>query len=279
MQVKIVVDSSCDLLDLGSKLENVSFARVPFTIRIEDCDYVDTKELDIDQMIGHMESSKSASCTSCPSPDAWIQAFGDADNIIAITISSQLSGSYNSALVAKEMLLEEYPNKKVHILDTKSTGPKLILAVYKCLELIHEKVSFESLVDNLQTYNSEVQTVFTLSSFGNLVKNGRMNKIAGTIANALKIRIIGIGSEEGKLEVFQKSRGERHVVSAIVNKMENLLCKGNHVIISHCKNNALADKLKEAINEKWPQSKIEIFPTSGLDSYYAESNGIIVAFD
>jgi DegV family protein with EDD domain len=279
MQWKIVVDSSCDLLNLKSSIDDVSYTRVPFTIHIDDHEYVDTKDLDLNQMIEHMENTKSASSTSCPSPDTWLQAFREADNVIAITISSQLSGSFNSALVAKEMALEENPDKKIYILDTKSTGPKLILAVYKSLELIGTKLSFEHIVENLQSYMSEVGTLFTLSSFGNLIKNGRMNKLSGTLANVLKIRIIGMGSEEGKLEVFQKSRGERHVISAIVDKMEKLLYKGNNVVISHCKNIALADKLKQEINAKWPQSKIEIFPTSGLDSYYAETNGVIIAFD
>ena len=112
MNWNIITDSSCDLLPSTSPDGRIQLTSVPFTIRIGERDFVDDEHLDTLEMLSAMEQERSAGHTSCPTPDAWLAQFEQADCAIAITISSQLSGSMNSALAARDMALEKDPDKK-----------------------------------------------------------------------------------------------------------------------------------------------------------------------
>jgi len=121
----IVTDSSCDYVVDVVLPENIKISKVPFIINIDDKEYIDNDELDIDKMVDEMEVSEKACHTACPSPETWLAEFEKNDFTIAITISANLSGSYNSAMLAKQMIEEKYPEKKVYVLNSKSAGAVL----------------------------------------------------------------------------------------------------------------------------------------------------------
>ena len=131
MKWNIITDSSCDMFGFDKEHENIVFSSVPFTISVGDENFVDDRNLDVDGMIDSMDACAEASHTACPSPHAWQEKFEQEGNVIAITISSKLSGSYNSACAAKDMVLEEQPNKKIDVIDSRSAGSELVLLVKK----------------------------------------------------------------------------------------------------------------------------------------------------
>lgn len=278
MKWNIVTDSSCDLLPMSRQNGEIQISSVPFTITIGNQDFVDDENLDTQKMLLAMEREKSASHTSCPSPNAWLRQFEKADNVIAITISSQLSGSMNSANVAKEMALEQNPQKKIAVIDSRSTGPELVLCVEEIEKLIRRGADFEDIVLHAMYFLKKTKIQFALSSFDNLVKNGRMDRMTGFIARALGMWGIGGGSEEGKIVMEGKTRGAKKAVKLLIESMRDKGFRGEKAAISHCDNLPLAESLKKGILEVWKNAEVEILPTRGLCSYYAERGGLIVSY-
>ena len=251
---------------------------MPFEISVEVRGYTDDEQLDIEEMLRDMEQEKTASYTSCPAPGAWLEQFEKADRTFAITISSQLSGSMNSALTARDLALEADPDKKIAVLDSRSTGPELVLCVREIERLARKGIDFDEAVDRANAFLDKTKVIFALSSFDNLIKNGRMNKMAGFLAKALGMWGIGSASDEGRIVVEGKTRGPKRTVRALVECMRERGFSGGNVAISHCDNHAVAQALKESILSAWADSRIEILPTRGLCSYYAERGGLIVGF-
>jgi len=278
MKWSIITDSSCDLNIHVPISQQVQLDEVPFVMNIDGKDYVDTVDLDVPDMIDAMEASAQASRSSCPAPGEWYEKFKQADHIIAITISHNLSGSYNSAITARGMILEKYPEKKIFVLDSLSAGSVLAMYALKAVEFIENGFHFEDIVQRLKEYAKERHTIFALASFNNLVKNGRVSKLSGFIAGKLGIWGIGIASPEGTIQVKSKLRGMQRVLNSFIEDMKENGFKGGQVIISHCQNSELAGKLKEKIQEHWDAAKVNILPTGGLCSYYAERKGLIVGY-
>ena len=137
MKWNIIADSSCDMFDNQLQDDSVRFCTIPFYINVGNVEFVDDEHLDTGELVAAMELSEDASQTSCPSPYTWFEQFEKAENSIAVTISGNLSGSYNSAKVAQQMIAEKYPEKNVAIIDSCSAGPELILIIENIYQLIH----------------------------------------------------------------------------------------------------------------------------------------------
>lgn len=277
----IITDSSCDLSEYSYKDENneIRYYQVPFVITAGGRDFIDDESLNLEDMMVTMENDEKASKTSCPSPMSWLELFKMEGNVLAITISKELSGSYNSACAAKDMLLEEDPEKKIHIVNSVSAGAGLILIHRNICEMIKNGLDFEEIVEKIETVNKDKRTIFALCSFKNLVKNGRMSPIAGFIARKLGFWGIGVASDIGTIVIKGKVRGSGKAVSGIVDDMIESGRKVNHVIITHCQNNEASEIIKGEVLSKWPDAVVEIHDTQGLCSYYAERHGFILAYN
>lgn len=276
---RIVTDSSCDLRHFDNITGDISYCQVPFKLSLGDTHYTDDDNLDLKEFMEAMAKFKGAAISSCPSPDDWYNAFKDADCIFAITITSGLSGSYNSAIVAKDMLLEKYPDKKIHIIDSLSTGGALVLAVNKLNELINTYHDFTIVSEKINEYMKRNHTAFALVCLDNLVKNGRVSKLVATVSSVLKIALVGRASEQGTLEVLHKARGTSKAYFYILQEMKYKQCNGQNIIISHCLNENGAKGLASVISETYPDANIQIVETNGLDSFYAEKQGLIIGFE
>jgi fatty acid-binding protein DegV len=148
----------------------------------------------------------------------------------------------------------------------------------KIVELIEEGNDFDQVVFKVEEYAKERNTIFALASFSNLVKNGRVSKLSGFIAGKLGIWGIGVASDIGTIIVKTKTRGIGKVLGAFITDMKENGFAGGYVIISHCQNLELAEKLREKIVELWNNTKVKILSTGGLCSYYAERRGLIVSY-
>ena len=274
----IVSDSCCDLLELPVPAENIDFSSVPFTIHIGDHEYVDDAEIAVEAMLTDNETCKKAATTACPSPQAWLERFSTEGPVLAFTISGALSGSYNSACTAREMLREEQPDKQITVVDSKGTGPKLVLLIRKACELIGQGLGFEEVSRAILEFSERSNIIFALASYHNLIKNGRISRLAGVIAGHLGFWGIGIGDENGQIAMRGKTRGQTKMIRFMTEEIRRIGLTGREIIISHCLNPEAAQRLKDALAELFRQIPILILPTRGLDSFYAERGGLIIGF-
>ena len=274
----IVSDTSCDLYTLEGGEGIFDFATIPFTIRIGGKEYIDNKDMPVEEMLTANESHSEMAQTACPSPEDWRACFAAPGPVVAFTISSALSGSYNSACTARNMLREEDPAKQIAVIDSKATGPEVAMLILKARELILAGSSFEELEEALECEAEKIHTIFALASYHNLIKAGRVSRLIGFIAGHLGFWGIGIGSEAGEIAIRGKARGDKAMVRFLADEAARVGIAGKEIRISHCRNEKDALLLKEELEKRFPGIRVILMETRGLDSFYAERRGLIVGF-
>jgi DegV family protein with EDD domain len=272
---KIVADSSANVHTRTA----VPFASAALKIITSDREYVDDATLDVAAMVSDFDSYKGKSKTSCPNPQDWLDAFGDAQEVFCVTITSGLSGSYNSACVAKQMYEAEKEDAKVFVIDSLSAGPELLLIIEKLEELIAQELPFEEICTQIKAYQKTTGLEFMLQSLKNLAANGRVNPAVAKIVTLLGIRIVGKASDQGTLENTDKCRGQARSLAAMVKNMEDAGLKTGKVIIAHCENEQAARELEQLLAQKLPQVQVQSMACTGLCSFYAEKGGMMVGFE
>ena len=279
MTWNIVADSSCDLKTSDIQSQQLHFEVVPLKIIIGEDEYIDDGNLSIPQLLRDMDACKTGSSTACPSPEDFKRAFETADCTICVTISSQLSGTYNAAVRGRDMVLEEYPDKQICVIDSKGASGMLALIVLRAQQLIEAGKDFEEVCAALREYQASLRIAFTLSNFGNLIKAGRMSPFIGSVLTGLGIHVIADATPQGTIHVAGKARGESKTIKHIVHMMaEAKDVTGLPVLIAHCENLAGAMKLKQAILAELPVADVTLLNCKGLCTFYAMEKGLIVSY-
>ena len=271
--IKFIADSSIDILDIAG----VHFQTVPLTIYTEERTYIDDANLNLSGMLDYMAAFKGRSYTSCPSTEAWLKAYEGADEIYAVTLTSNLSGTYNSAMVARDIYLADHPQAKILIVDTLSVGPEMRLMMEKMVDWHKAGLSFEEIEMSTQTYLNSTRLFFAFQSLHNLAQNGRIPKIASAAINVLNITITGTASEDGHVKPTGKARGEKKVLNTLYNDMQEAGYQGGKVRICHAENSLLAVRLAALVQTRHPGADVQICTASGICGYYGERGGVIVA--
>ena len=275
MARKIVADSSADLL----AIPGVDFVSVPLCIDAGQNHWVDDAALDTGAMLDALAVHKGKSCSACPSPDDYLTAFGDAEEIFVVPISRGMSGSYNSACVAARDYQEAHPDRKVHVIDTLSAGAGMTLIIDQLQDLMGQGFSFEEIADMIEARCRKIHLLFCLRSVRTLASNGRMPMTVAAIIGMLNIRMIGYADENGKGIMLDKTRGDKKMLAAMVNQLKEKNFNGGRYIIHHCRNLELAEELKRLVLAEWPDADVVMGETRGLCSYYAEDGGIMTGFE
>ena len=275
MTIRLVAESSPNPIQ-DPTLE-VHFA--PLKMMVGDREFIDNATLDIDEFLAAMESHRGKTFTACPSVNDWLDAFRGADTVLGVSITSSLSGSYNSGRVAAEEYENANPGAKVFLMDTLSTGPEMVLILEKYRELAEAGASFEEIVERAKAYSKTTHLVFSLESLENLAKNGRVSPIIAKAAGLLGIRVIGRASQEGTLEPLHKARGEKKALRQIYASMEDLGYRGGKVRITHTRNQAAAGQLRDMLLAAFPGADVTISDNGGLCACYSERGGIMVGFE
>ena len=252
-QIRIVADSSCDLLTLPG----VDFVSVPLTIRTDTEEFCDDASLDVGEMVAVLRNTKGRSYSACPNIADWEDAFGKSGDVVAFTITSSLSGSYSTACAAKQHCEERDPSRRIYVVDTLSAGPETALLMEKAAAVVHEGGDFDAVCREVEAYRKETHLLFALESMHNLAQNGRISKLAATMAGVLGIRAVGQASEEGTLEMLEKCRGLRKTREFMLSAMEKLGYKGGRVRLGHCQNAALALELSTEIQQRFPGAEVK----------------------
>ncbi len=276
MNFKIVSDSSSDIKELSG----IDFESAPLKIITSEREYVDDKSLDVVGMLSDLKKYKGKSRTSCPNSEEFLLAFGECENVFCITITSNLSGSFNAASVAAKTYLADHPDRRVHVIDSLSTGPESALVIERLRDLILEGKDFETVKTEITDYNlNHTRLLFALESMHNLANNGRVSPIVARMAGLLGIRAIGRASDVGTLEMICKSRGPEATARDILANMIGDGYKGGRVKIHHANNLPAAELLISKIKDIYPEAKIDVGMAGGLCSFYAEQGGLLIGFE
>lgn len=277
MKFQILVDSSSDIDFNYLQNDDISFDIIPLTIYIGNEEFVDDKNLNIQDMITKMNACKEKMRSSCPSPESWLEKFNQADYTFVVAMTSKLSGTYNSAVVAQQMA----PNKdNIYVFDTKSTSGSMELVVDEIVRLIKENKEFKEIVEKVEEFIKTRHLFFILHRFDNLVANGRMSKFAGFMAKTLVIKPICSASPEGTIDIVHKCIGALNAYKKLAELMQKRCTdfSDRKLIITHCNNLEDAEKIKELVSPKCNFKEIVIKQMHGLTSFYAQEKGLIICF-
>ena len=275
MSYLIVSDSSSNLF----KIEGENYKTVPLHIMIGNTDWADTADVDMDAFDEALYSFDGKTSSSCPSPDEWLESFGDAETVFCFTITHGLSGSYNGAMTAKSMYEEHHPDRHVYVIDSFATGPKMVLMIEYLRDQLANGADPETAYNRTIEYRSNTGLLFTLQSIQMLAKAGRVSPFIAKAVGLLDMRMIGEANDEGKIDLVGKHRGYKKTLLGTFKQMLNLNYNGGKVVISHNRNEQAANDLAELIREKFGDVLIDIHRTGILCSYYAEKGGFIVGFE
>ena len=275
MKIRLVADSSANIYPENTPKVYCA----PMKIVTDVKEYVDEDGLNVPEMLTEMKLYKGKSSTACPSVNDWLETFGDADYVYGASITSNLSGCYNAAMIAKKQYEEEHPDRKVFILDTFSTGPEMQLILEKYDELIRSGADFDTVVTEIKEYSKKTHLMFFLESLDNFAKNGRVNPVVAKAIGVLGLRIVGKASSEGTLEPMHKCRGEKKTLQQLYTCLKELGFDGGKVRLAHSYNPEAAEAFAEVIRKDYPDCDITILLNRGLCCYYAEEGGLLVGFE
>lgn len=278
MSYKIVIDSCGELLEQWKQDER--FASVPLTLTVGSENIIDDETFNQADFLKKVDACQECPKSACPSPERYMRAYEcEAEHIYAVTLSSELSGSYNSALLGRNLLLEDHPEKKIHVFNSRSASIGQSLIGMKIQECEEAGMSFEDVVETVERYIEGQHTFFVLENLDTLRKNGRLSKVKALVASALKIKPVMGSTDEGTICQLDQARGMNR---AIIKMVEQVIEKtpdseDKTLAISHCNCPARAQVLKEAFEERMKLAKIIVLDTAGVSSMYANDGGVIVA--
>lgn len=278
MSYKIIIDSCGELLDEWKKDEH--FESVALTLNVGGESIIDDETFDQADFLKKVAASPECPKSACPSPERYMKAFDcDADHIYAVTLSAELSGSYNSAVLGRNLLEEEKPGRKIHIFNSKSASIGQTLIGMKIQECEEAGYSFEKVIETVDEYIAGQHTFFVLDNLETLRKNGRLSKVKALVASALKIKPVMGSTDDGNICQLDQARGINKALvkmaGQIAEKTQN--SEEKVLAISHCNCHERAILLKNALQEKMPLKNIVVLDTAGVSSMYANDGGVIVA--
>jgi len=275
MNCKIVSDSSSNVYEISG----VNYTTVPMKVLVGPNEYVDCPQLDLAEMVADLKSYKGKSGSSCPNVQEWLDAFDGVDEVFGVTISRNLSGSYNAAQQAAQAYMESNPGKKVHIFDSFSAGPEQAMIVDKIAECLAAGFDFDAVVEKVEEYQNNTHILFCLESLTNLARNGRVNPAVAKIAGVLGIRVLG-DAQLGQIIPAHKIRGHKKAMQTIVEMMEELgFYDGALIRVAGCYAQVQTEDLKSLVLAKWPNTRFVAEHTTGLCSFYAEEGGLMIGIE
>ena len=277
MSFKIVVDSCCDLTP--AMLKDPVFVKVPLTIRSNGSIFVDDETFDQADLIWSMRQSEDAPSTACPSPQAYLDAYQGVADVYVVTLSALLSGSHNSAWQAKQMLLEEQPDRNIHVFNSCSASAGEVLLAQQIFQLAQSGLPFHQVVAQSEQAATDSNTLFVLENLDNLKKNGRLTKVQAMLTGALRIKLIMGSTPEGEI----CKRGQALSIKQALAKLVDIMAAdekhvGKVLYIAQCLCPDRADQLWALAKKACQFSGVVITATRGLSSYYANSGGVIAAY-
>lgn len=275
--IKIITDGSCDLPK--EVIERVNPDIIGINVCFGEETYIGGVEIDDKTFYEKMKLSKELPKTSSPSPDKFIEAYKcEEDEILVFTLTSKLSGTYSNAVLAKTMYLEEYPKKRIEVIDTQSGSIGVALMMLKCNELIEQRKTMDEILIEIEKYKKDIIFFGALDTLENAIKGGRVNPLAGKVMNALNLKVI-IRIDEGLVKPIDKARGSvnsiKKAIDYVRTHVDNEIEKT--VIIAHANCPEKADKIKAIIEENSKFKEILIASIGPIMGTFTSEGAILVS--
>ena len=278
MSFHIVCDSCTDLTE--EDLKKGCYTLVPLTLLVDGEEIIDDETFDQADFLAKVAASKESVKSACPAPESYMEAYSKADDIYVVTLSAELSGSYNSAVLGKNLYEEENGTKNIHVVNSRGAATTQVLIARKLNEYASQGMPFEEVVDRIEEYTTSLRTYFVLETLEVLRKNGRLSRLSATIAGALNIKPVMIGTRDGVIQKAAQARGMKKALAKMVEHMgsEGRDLTRRQFVISHCNCYERAVYVKELIKKHLHAEDVDIVDTKGVSSLYACDGGIIVSY-
>ena len=278
MSFHIVCDSCTDLTE--EDLKKGCYTLVPLTLLVDGEEIIDDETFDQADFLAKVAASKESVKSACPAPESYMEAYSKADDIYVVTLSAELSGSYNSAVLGKNIYESENGTKNIHVVNSRGAATTQVLIARNLNEYASQGMPFEEVVDKIEEYTTSLRTYFVLETLEVLRKNGRLSRLSATIAGALNIKPVMIGTRDGVIQKAAQARGMKKALAKMVEHMgsEGRDLTRRQFVISHCNCYERAVYVKELIKKHLHAEDIDIVDTKGVSSLYACDGGIIVSY-
>ena len=277
MSYKIIVDSCGELTD--EMKASGTFETASLEIDVQGYHIIDDETFDQAEFLKRVAASPEAPKSSCPSPECYMEGYHcGADHVYAVTLSAELSGSYNSAVLGKNLYHEEYGEKDIYVFNSRSASIGETLIAMKIAECEEEGMEFDQIVETVEAYIDSQNTYFVLETLETLRKNGRLKGMKAVMATALNIKPVMGATPEGNIQQLGQARGIKKALA----KLTDEVMKGmknpeeKKLAISHCNCRERAEYVRDMLKEKAAFKEILILDTAGISSMYAADGGIIV---
>ena len=277
MTYRLICDSCTDL---PTELKTDRCIRkVPLTIQIGPETVVDGEDFCQGELLQKMRAWPDAPKTACPSPSMYLEQFLDGGDNYVITLSSQLSGSYNAAMQARAIYREEGGTGNVHVFNSRSASAGQAQVALLVRELAARGLPFTQLVEQAEAYISRMKTLFVLENLDNLRKNGRLTRMQALVTGALRVKLLMGGTREGEIEKLGQGLSIRQTLGRMVAYMgKNVGSMGRRLVITHCNCLERAEYVRDQVKQKGLFDEIIIAATGGIATVYANDGGVVVAY-
>lgn len=276
MSYKIVADSCCEFPE--EYREDSRFQRVPLELMVEDEVIIDDETFDQAYFLKKVADSPSCPKSACPSPEKFMEAYQtEEENVFVFTLSSKLSGSYNSAELGKKLYHEKYGEKNIYVCDSESASCGEAQLALKAVEWSEKGLPFQEICQKLADYRDHMNTYFVLNNLETLRKNGRLSLVKALVASTLSIKPV-MGATKGEIIQLGQAIGIKKALA----KMAEIIAKEavhpeeKMLMITHCNCKERAESVKKMVLEKIKVKGVIVMDTRGVSSMYANDGGVIV---
>ncbi len=277
MGYKILCDSCTDFTP--EMAADPHYARIPLRIFVEQQEFVDDGSIVQKVLIDAMKASREAPRTACPSPANYMDHFEDAEDIYIVTLSERLSGSCNAANQAAAFYREEGGSHNVHVFNSRSASAGQVQAALLIRELAGQGLPFSQVVEQVERYLDEMDTMFVLESLDNLRKNGRLTKVQALVTSSLRIKLLMGSTPEGEIRKLSQGFSERQALHKMIQRCADQPShEGKRLVISHCNCPERAQYVRELAEKLCRFGEILITTTGGISTVYAYDGGIVIAY-
>ena len=282
MSIQIITDSCCDTTPAITAALGLKIA--PMSVTVDGTkEFSDNGNVDVPALLAAMKASPKPVATACSSPEDYAVLMREAEESVVITLSKHLSGSYNSACAARDMVLEEFPDKKIIVLNSKTAACGQTRLAFFLHDLIQGGATFEEVCEKALPFIDKIRTFFVLEDLGNLIKNGRIPKMAGMLGTVLMLRPIMGENGDGEIIPLEKVRGTQKALDRLVEMIKDatasLTKKSLHMVLTYCNCPERGAQLKKKLLEICPAiADVILVPTGAISTAYANDGGVVLAY-
>lgn len=277
MRYKIVVDSCCELPEEYKK--DPRFEIVPLALEVGADRIWDDETFDQAEFLRKVAACPECPKSACPSPERYMKAYEtEAEHVYVVTLSANLSGSHNSAVLGKSLYIEQYGEKQIHVVDSCSASCGETQIALKAMEYEEQGLSFEVIVDKLEQFRNSMHTYFVLDNLETLRKNGRLTGVKALVASTLNIKPVMAGTREGTIEQIGQGIGIKKALQKMADAVAKNVTNAQErvLMITHCNNAERAQSMKKLILDRISVKDVLVMDTAGVSSMYANDGGVIV---